>query len=119
MTRPTDGQLLRIFIGESDRHERQPLYEWIVERAREHGLAGATVLRGLEGFGAHSRVHTAKVLRLATELPVIVEIVDTKARIEAFLPVIDAAIVEGLATVEPVEIRFYRSGAGPTGEGRG
>jgi len=110
MMLPREGHLLRIFLGEADRHEGRPLYEWIVERARESGLAGATVLRGLEGYGAHSRVHTAKVLRLSTDLPVIVEIVDTIDKIEGFLPVVDAAVTEGMATVEKVDIRFYRSG---------
>ena len=110
---PKDGKLLRIFIGENDTHEGITLYEWIVRKAREHGLAGATVLRGLEGFGAHSRVHTAKVLRLSTELPIVVEIVDTADKIEAFLPAVDDAIGEGLATLEKVEIRFYRSGKSP------
>ena len=110
MILPEEGHLLRIFIGESDRYEHQPLYEWIVRRAREHGLAGATVLRGLEGFGAHSRLHTAKILRLSTDLPIVIEIVDTMDRIESFLPVIDGAIAEGLATIEKVQIRLYRSG---------
>jgi len=110
MILPREGHLLRIFIGEKDRHEGLPLYEWIVREARRHGLAGATVLRGLEGFGAHSRVHVARVLRLSSDLPIVVEIVDSREKIEEFLPVIDAAIVEGLATLERVEIRFYRSG---------
>jgi PII-like signaling protein len=110
MMLPKDGKLLRIFIGENDKYEGQPLFEWIVRKAREQGLAGATVLRGLEGFGAHSRVHTAKILRLSSDLPIVVEIVDTDERIEQFLPMIDTAIGEGLATVERVEIRFYRSG---------
>ena len=113
MILPREGHLLRIFLGESDQHEGRPLYEWLVHRAREAGLAGATVLRGLEGFGAHSRVHTAKVLRLSTDLPVIVEIVDTIEKIEAFLPVVDAAVREGMATVENVDIRFYRSAKEP------
>jgi len=113
MTLPKEGKLLRIFVGESDRHENLPLYEWIVRRAREEGLAGATVLRGLEGYGAHSRLHTAKVLRLSSDLPIVVEIVDTGEKIEAFLPLIDDAIGEGLATVEKVEVRFYRSGTKP------
>lgn len=108
---PREGHLLRIFLGESDRHEGLPLYEWLVRKAREQGLAGATVLRGLEGFGAHSRLHTAKILRLSTDLPIVVEIVDTIEKIEAFLPVVDATVVEGLATVEKVDVRFYRSGA--------
>jgi uncharacterized protein len=110
MALPREGKLLRIFIGESDRHEGQPLYEWIVRKANEEGLAGATVLRGLLGFGAHSRIHTSKILRLSTDLPIVVEIVDTEERIASFLPLIDAVIKEGLATVERVEVRFYRSG---------
>jgi PII-like signaling protein len=111
MMLPEEGQLLRIFIGESDKHDGMPLYEWIVRRARDEGLAGATVIRGVEGYGAHSRLHTAKILRLSEDLPLIVEIVDTPEKIESFLPVIDAAIPEGLATLEKVRIRFYRSGS--------
>ena len=110
MILPKEGKLLRVFIGENDKYEGLPLYEWIVRQAREQGLAGATVLRGLEGFGAHSRLHTAKILRLSNDLPIVVEIVDIEEKIESFLPLIDAAIVEGLATVERVEVRFYRSG---------
>jgi len=114
MTIPEDGCLLRIFVGESDRHEGKPLYEWLVLKAREQGLAGATVLRGIEGFGAHSRMHTAKILRLSEDLPIVVEIVDTREKIEAFMPLVDHAIVEGLATLEKVEVRFYRSGTRST-----
>ncbi len=110
MTLPKQGKLLRIFIGENDRHEGLPLYEWIVRRARENGLAGATVLRGLEGYGAHSRLHKAKILRLSSDLPLVVEIVDTEEKIQSFLPLIDDAVGEGLATVERVEVHFYRSG---------
>lgn len=110
MILPKDGKLLRIFIGEHDKHGHEPLYEWIVHKARESGLAGATVLRGLEGFGAHSRLHTAKILRLSSDLPIVIEIVDTEEKIESFLPMIEDAIGEGLATVERVEVRFYRSG---------
>ena len=110
MMLPEEGHLLRIFVGESDKHDGIPLYEWIVHKAREHGLAGSTVLRGLEGFGAHSRLHTAKILRLSSDLPIVIEIVDTGDKIEAFLPVIEAAVDEGLATVEKVEVRFYRPG---------
>jgi PII-like signaling protein len=113
MTLPREGHLLRIFIGESDKHEHMPLYEWIVRRAHEAGLAGATVLRGMEGFGAHSRLHTAKILRLSQDLPVVIEIVDAKERIDAFIPIIDGAIREGLATIEKVEVHFYRSGDRP------
>jgi hypothetical protein len=105
-----EGQLLRIFIGENDKYQRQPLYEWIVRKAREFGLAGATVFRGLEGFGAHNRVHTTKILRLSSDLPIVIEIVDTTEKIEQFMPIIDDAIQEGLATLEKATIRFYRSG---------
>ena len=110
MILPKDGKLLRIFIGENDKYEGSLLYEWIVRKAREQGLAGATVLRGLLGFGAHSRLHTAKILRLSSDLPIVVEIVDTEEKIESFLPLIDDVIVEGLATVERVDVRLYRSG---------
>jgi len=107
---PQEGHLLRIFVGESDKHDGKPLYEWLVLEARAHGLAGATVLRGIQGFGAHSRMHTAKILRLSEDLPIVVEIVDTREKIEAFMPVVDRAIGEGLATLERVEVRFYRGG---------
>ncbi len=106
----TDGHLLRIFIGEGDRHEGRPLYQWIVEKAREMGLSGATAIRGVAGFGANSRViHTANVLRLSEDLPVVVEIVDEVERLDAFLDVIDHTITGGLATIEKVRIHFYRS----------
>ena len=108
----TDGHLLRIFISENAKRGRAPLYEWIVQQAREHGLAGATVLRGLQGYGAASRIHTAKILRLASDLPIIIEIVDTRQKIDAFLPVIDDAITGGLATIEKVEVHWYRGGKG-------
>jgi PII-like signaling protein len=107
---PTDGVLLRIFIGEADRYDKQPLYEWIVTEAKERGLAGATVLRGLMGFGANSRViHTFKIERLSEDLPIIVELVDTSEKIEAFLASIEQHIQCGwLATTEQIRIRFYR-----------
>lgn len=107
---PQEGCLLRIFIGESDRHEGKPLHEWIVLTAREQGLAGATVLRGMMGYGAHSRMHTSKIERLSLDLPIVVEIVDVREKVEAFLALIDPAISEGLATLERAEVRFYRSG---------
>ncbi len=110
MVLPENGHLLRIFIGESDKYDGMPLYEWIVKKAREFHLAGATVLRGIEGFGAHSRIHTSKILRLSEDLPIVIEIVDTLDKIEGFIPVIDDAIKEGLATIEKVAIRFYRFG---------
>ncbi len=107
-TIPEDGVLLRVFIGESDKHDGKPLYEWLVLAAREAGIAGATVLRGIQGFGAHSRMHTAKILRLSEDLPIVIEIVDAREKIEAFLPVVDRAIGEGLVTLERVQVRFYR-----------
>jgi len=115
MTFPQEGLLLRIFVGESDRHDGLPLYRWIVREAHRAELAGATVLRGLEGFGAHSRVHTARLLPLAADLPIVVEIVDERDKIEAFLPRIESAVGEGLATIERVEIRFYRTRGKPGG----
>ncbi len=108
-----EGRLLRIFLGEADRHGGHPLHEVIVRRAREAGLAGATVLRGVEGYGAHSRLHTTRILRLSEDLPVVVEIVDRPDRIEAFLPVLDELVEEGLITVEPVHVVAYRHGSGP------
>lgn len=110
MMLPETGCLLRIFIGESDRHDGQLLYEWIVLKAREEGLAGATVMRGMMGFGAHSRLHTFKIERLSQDLPIIVEVVDTREKLEKFLGLIDNEIEEGLATLEEVQIHFYRSG---------
>lgn len=110
-----EGKLLRIFIGESDRWEGQPLYEAIVEKVREEGLAGATVIRGIEGFGAHSRIHTARILRLSEDLPIVIEIVDRAERIDRILPVLDGMIDEGLVTVEPVHVVKYRSGRGSGG----
>ncbi len=110
MVLPEEGCLLRIFIGESDKAHGKPLYEWLVIRAREEGLAGATVWRGLMGFGAHSRLHTFKIERLSEDLPIIIEIVDRREKLERFLALIDGEILEGLATLEKAEIRFYRSG---------
>jgi PII-like signaling protein len=106
-----EGQLLRVFVGESDRWEGRPLYEAIVLSAREQGLAGATVLRGLEGFGAHSRIHTVKVLRLSEDLPIVVEIVDLPERISRFLPTLDKMVTEGLVTLEKVNVLIYRHNA--------
>jgi PII-like signaling protein len=105
-----DAKLLRIFVGELDTRDGQPLHRWLVNEAKRAGLAGATVLRGMEGYGVHSQVHTAKILELSVDLPIVVEIIDTPEKIEAFMPVVDAAIEEGLATIERVEARFYRPG---------
>ena len=110
MMLPAEGFLLRIFIGESDRHNGKLLYEWIVIKAREEGLAGATVMRGMMGFGAHSRMHTFKIERLSQDLPIIIEIVDTREKLEKFLSLIDNEIEEGMATLEKAQIHFYRSG---------
>ena len=110
MKLPEEAELLRIFIGESDRFDGKPLYEAIVAEARRQGLGGATVFRGLMGFGAHSRVHTAKVLRLSEDLPVVVEIVDATDKIEAFLPDLDRMMNEGLVTVERAKVLVYRPG---------
>jgi len=105
-----EAKLLRIFVGESDRYKGRPLFEVIVERARARGLAGATVFRGVMGYGGHSRIHTARVLRLSEDLPVMIEIVDKEEKIEAFLPELDELIQEGLVTLERVEVVWYRRG---------
>jgi PII-like signaling protein len=103
-----EGQLLRIYIGELDKWHHQPLYEAIVLKAREMGLAGATVLRGPMGFGAHSHLHTAKILRLSEDLPVLIEIVDKEDRINAFLPELDTMVADGLVTLEKVHVIKYQ-----------
>ena len=108
---PQDAVLLRIFIGESDRWEHKPLYEAIVLKARERHLAGATVLRGPMGFGRASRLHTAKILRLSMDLPLIIEIVDSEENINAFLPELDQMISGGLVTLEKVKVLHYRGEA--------
>lgn len=108
MTLPEEAELLRIFVGESDKHHGRPLYEAIVEEARRRGLAGATVLRATVGFGAHSRIHTAKILRLSEDLPMVIEIVDKPERIAAFLPDLDQIMDEGLVTLEKVRVIIYR-----------
>lgn len=104
---PKDAVLLRVFIGESDRFKRMPLYESIVLKAREMHLAGATVLRGPMGFGHSSRLHTAKILRLSEDLPLVIEIVDAEEKIQAFLPVIDGMMSHGLITLEKVKVFRY------------
>jgi len=106
---PEDGWLLRVFIGESDQWRGRPLYEALVMKARELHLAGATVLRGPMGFGAHSRMHTAKILRLSDDLPMVVEIVDSREKIDTLLPHIDQMVEEGLVTLEKVRVIKYRA----------
>lgn len=105
---PSEAFMLRVFIGESDRVGGKPLYEVVVEEARKQGMAGATAFRGFLGFGANSRIHTSKVLRLSEDLPVVVEIVDSEEKIDAFLPVLDEMIKEGLVTLEKVRVIVYR-----------
>ena len=101
------GELLRIYIGQSDTYEGVPLYEWIVKKAHARGLASATVVRGLEGFSSRGRVHTVKIMRLSSNLPIIVEIVDTPQKIEDFLPLVEDAIQHGMITIENIRIRLY------------
>ena len=108
---PKDAVLLRIFIGESDRWEHKPLYEAIVLKAREMHLAGATVLRGPMGFGKTSHLHTAKILRLSMDLPLIIEIVDSEEKINTFLPLLDSMMGGGLVTLEKVKVVHYRAGS--------
>jgi PII-like signaling protein len=104
-----EGKLLRIFIGESDKHGRKPLYQAIVEMLRVEGLAGTTVLRGIEGFGAHSRLHTSRILRLSEDLPIVIEVVDQAERIDAVLPKLDEMMGDGMVTLERVEVLAYRA----------
>ena len=110
MKREGEGELLRIFIGEDDRWDGEPLYEAVMQRALDKGLAGATVLRGMEGFGAHSRMHTPHILRLSEDLPIVIEIVDKPDNIEEFIPELDEMVQEGMITREKVHITAYRSG---------
>ncbi len=105
------GKLLRVFIGESDRYAGQPLYTAIVERARKEGLSGATVFKGIEGYGGHSVVHAARVFDLSTDLPVLIEIVDTAERIAAFIPILDEFVSDGMVTLESVEVIRYKTGS--------
>jgi len=114
MKLPSEACLLRVFIGESDKKDGVPLYEVIVREARARGLAGATATRGFLGFGANSRIHTVKVLRLSEDLPVVVEIVDVEEKIQAFLPDLDALVGEGLVTMEKVRVIVYRHNGGTT-----
>lgn len=104
-----EGRLLRIYIGESDHWHGKPLYEAIVERVRSEGLAGATVVRGIEGFGKASRVHTTRILRLSADLPILIEIVDTDEQIDRILPILDEMVDEGLVTLEKVHVIAYRA----------
>ena len=109
VTVPREGKLLRIFIGEQDKWRGQPLHEAIVQLARKEGLAGATCLKGFEGFGAKSHLHTTKLLRLSEDLPIVIEIVDSEEKIRAFLPQLDPMIGDGLVTLEKAEVLVYRA----------
>ena len=113
MKLPEEAMLLRIFIGESDRHQGKPLYEQIVLKARELNLAGATVLRGVMGYGAASRIHTAKILRLSEDLPVVIEIVDRPEQIARLLPFLDEMVGDGMVTLEKVQVIAYRAAREP------
>jgi PII-like signaling protein len=106
-----EARRVRVYIGESDQWHGKPLHTAIVERCRREGLAGATVLRGIEGFGAHSRIHTARILRLSEDLPVVVEIVDRAERIDQLMPILDEMVTEGLVTVEDVHVVKYAHGS--------
>lgn len=108
MKLPEDGMLLRIFVGETDRHKGKALYEQIVIKARELNLAGATVVRGIMGFGADSRMHSAKLLRLSEDLPIVIELVDTEENLNKLLPFLDETVQEGLITLEKVRVIKYR-----------
>lgn len=109
---PTEGKLLRIFVGEADRWEGAPLHEAIVLEAKRQGLAGATALKGFLGFGCKSHLHTAKLLRLSEDLPIVIEIIDSEKKISDFLPRLDKMVQEGLITLERVQVVMYRA-AGP------
>jgi len=108
MKLPEEGTLLRIFLGETDSYKGKPLYEQIVLKAQELNLAGATVVRGIMGFGADSRMHTAKILRLSEDLPIIIEIVDTEENLQKLQPFLDETVEEGLITLEKVKVIKYR-----------
>ena len=108
MKLPEQGKLLRIFIGEGDNYKGKPLYEAIVLKARELNLAGATVLKGVMGYGANSRLHTSKVLRLSEDMPLIIEIVDTEEKLELLMPFLEETVKEGLITIEAVKVIIYR-----------
>ncbi len=111
-----EAKLLRIFVGESDKHGHKPLYQAIVELLRDRGLAGATVLRGVEGFGTNSRIHTARILYLSADLPMVIECVDTVERIDAVLGELDELVGDGLVTVERVAVISYRPASDPGGD---
>lgn len=107
---PAEGKLLRIFIGEQDKWKGKPLYEAIVQLARKEGMAGATALKGFMGFGAKSHMHTTKLLRLSEDLPIVIEIVDSEEKVQAFLPHLDEMVKEGLITLEKVNVILYQAG---------
>lgn len=109
---PRDGKLLRIFIGEADKWKGKPLYESIVLLAREKGMAGATVIKGVMGFGCHSHMHTSKLLELSSDMPLVIEIVDSEEKINGFIPYLDEMVPEGLITLEKADVIMYRAQGG-------
>jgi PII-like signaling protein len=115
MNIPADGILLRIFVGEQDKWHGQPLYEAIIHLAKQQGMAGATALKGIMGFGAKSHLHTAKILRLSEDLPIIIELVDSEAKINQFIPQLDDMVSDGLITLEKASVRMYRAKASSSG----
>ena len=108
-----EGKLLRIFIGESDKWHGKPLYRAIVERLRAEGIAGATVIRAIEGYGARSHLHTTRILRLSEDLPLVIEVVDTEEHIRRIVPILDEMVSDGMVTLEKVEVITYRAGSPP------
>ena len=108
MELPSEGYLLRIIIGEAARYEHKHLYEWIIIKAREQGIAGATAIRGMMGYGAGSRIKTSSILCLSEDLPVVIEMIDTQQKLESFLDILDPVIPEGVVTMEKVHVRLYR-----------
>jgi len=113
MTEHQTGAILRVYVGEGDHFNGKPLHEAVVEAALESGLAGATVLRGILGYGAHHRIHSSRILRLSGELPLVIQIIDREDKLRAFLPRLDEMIAEGMASIEPAEVIFYRATGDP------
>lgn len=112
MNLPEKAEIIRVFVGEADKHEGRPLFEAIVQEARRRGMAGATVLRGIMGYGANSRIQTARILRLSEDLPIVIEIIDHTDKIEEFLPWLDEVVDDGLILVEEARVRMYRHSGG-------
>lgn len=101
-------KLLSIYLAEDEQQDGIPLFEWLVKEAKKNGLAGATIFKGLEGYGAHREIHTSRILRLSEKLPIVIQIIDTQEQIEKFIPVVDSAICEGLVIVQDVDVRIFK-----------